>query len=485
MQTQNATIYYRLIALWVLCEALLGSVIHGLRIPVSGLIVGSTAVICISLIAWYAPQKGAILKATIVVAVFKMMLSPQASFPAYIAVFFQGGIGELVFWNRKNYRLSCMILGLLALLESGLQRILVLTIIYGNELWVVVNDFINGLTRQAKRTNYSLWIGTVYVGMHLLTGWIIGWFSGNLPRKIEALKINPVFIIDGLENVQEVQTGKKRRKRRGLMIIVWFFLLCLFLQAELSIGKPLLPSGNIVRILIRSLLIIFGWMLIIGPLLNQILHSWLTKKQVRWKEEILAVNSILPSIRTLVLSSWKRSSSRKYLLRLREFAGILLVNLLRDQARVHILSAPIQSGKTTRLLEWIRSRKNVAGILTPVRDGKRYFLDISTGEEFPMEAAGDETEIISIGKFKFSKNNFSRAIQVLKRDIGKQGWLIVDEVGPIELKGEGFAEILTEMIAERSGNILLVVREGLLQNVVKQFGIMSYETVTESPFQEA
>ncbi len=484
MQTQNATIYYRLIALWVLCEALLGSVIHGLRIPVSGLIVGSAAVICISLIAWYVPEKGAILKATIVVAIFKMMLSPQASFPAYIAVFFQGGTGELLFWNRKNYRLSCMILAILALLESGLQRILVLTIIYGNDLWVVVNDFMNGLTKQAKRTNYSLWIGTLYVALHLLAGLIIGWFSGNLPRKIELLKTNSVFIIDDPEGVKEIQAGKKRRKRRGLLIIVWLFLLCLFLQSELGIGKPLLPSNIIIRILIRSLLIIFGWMLIISPLLNQLLHSWLTKKQVRWKTEILAVNSLLPSIRILFLASWKQSASKKYLLRLREFAGILLVNLLRDQARVHILSAPIQSGKTTRLLEWVRSQENVAGILTPDRDGKRYFLDISTGEEFPMEAADNESEIISIGKFKFSKNNFSRAIQVLKRDIGKRGWLVVDEVGPLELKGEGFAEILAEMITERSGNILLVVRDGLLHTVVKQFGIMSYEAVTRPPTQE-
>ena len=67
-------IYYRLIALWVICEAMLGGIIHGLRIPVSGLIVGSASVICISLIAFYNPVKGAILKATLIVAIFKMML---------------------------------------------------------------------------------------------------------------------------------------------------------------------------------------------------------------------------------------------------------------------------------------------------------------------------------------------------------------------------------------------------------------------------
>src|SRR5436190_3357420 len=95
--------YYRLIALWVVCEAMLGGIIHGLKLPVSGLIVGSAAVICISMISYYNPKRGSILKATIIVAIFKMMLSPQSPFPAYIAVFFQGLIAELIFMNRKSF----------------------------------------------------------------------------------------------------------------------------------------------------------------------------------------------------------------------------------------------------------------------------------------------------------------------------------------------------------------------------------------------
>ena len=163
-QLMNKQIYYRLIALWVLCEAMLGGIIHGLKIPVSGLFVGSSAVICICLIAWYVPQKGAIIKATIIVAIFKMMLSPQAPPPAYIAVFFQGLLGELLFFrNKKFYQLSCILLAVLSLLESGIQRILVLTIVYGNDLWKVINDFINGLTKQKVSTNYSLFIGSAYV----------------------------------------------------------------------------------------------------------------------------------------------------------------------------------------------------------------------------------------------------------------------------------------------------------------------------------
>ena len=181
----NKSIYYRLIALWVLCEAMLGGIIHGFKIPVSGLVVGSCAIVCICLIAWYVPVKGAIIKATIIVAIFKMMLSPQAPPPAYIAVFFQGLLGELLFWNKRYFRLSCILLAVLGLLESGLQRILMLTIVYGNDLWKVVNNFFNGLTKQKTTTNYSLLIGGGYVLLHLITGIIVGWWTSMLPKRIE------------------------------------------------------------------------------------------------------------------------------------------------------------------------------------------------------------------------------------------------------------------------------------------------------------
>ena len=54
------SVYFKLTALWVLCEAMLGGMIHGLKIPVSGLLVGSCAVVCICLLAWYVPARGTI-----------------------------------------------------------------------------------------------------------------------------------------------------------------------------------------------------------------------------------------------------------------------------------------------------------------------------------------------------------------------------------------------------------------------------------------
>lgn len=228
MSNKNTIVYYRLIALWAVCEAMLGGIIHGLKIPVSGLVIGSCAVTCISLIAWYYPVRGAILKATLIVAVCKMLLSPQASFPAYIAVFFQGALGELFFRKRKFFALSCMLLALLSLIESGFQRIAVLTIVYGNGLWTTIDEFIGRLAGSYK--NYSSWIAGSYLAIHLLTGFIMGKWTAALPSRLERWQQNDLYRIAISENYS--WAGDKTRKKklsRKIFIIVWLIFLALYI----------------------------------------------------------------------------------------------------------------------------------------------------------------------------------------------------------------------------------------------------------------
>ena len=138
---------------------------------------------------------------------------------------------------------------------------------------------------------------------------------------------------------------------------------------------------------------------------------------------------------------------------------------------IYILAAPIQSGKTTSLIDWSAKRNDVDGILTPVVNGKRMFMNAATKERFPMEAVEGEAEVLTIGRFVFSKTHFGKATQIIYDAIDKEGWLIIDEIGPLELRGEGFAETLKEVVTERKENILLVVREGLQEKVKEYFGL--------------
>ncbi len=478
---ESQLVYYRLIALWVLCEAMIGGIIHGLRLPVSGLIVGSCAVICISLIAYYNSSKGAILKATLVVAIFKMMLSPQAPPPAYIAVFFQGLMGEILFWRRRLYPIACILLGILALLESGIQRILVLTIVYGNDLWKSINDFIGKLVKQKQGTNYSLFIGSAYVILHLVAGMIAGWWASVLPMKIkkwngeESSRIEEMVIA----GEKPIRTKRKRHIKTGLLI-TWIILVLLYIQSYFNIGTALLPASISLKILLRSLIIVFAWVFIAGPLFRQLLHAWLRKKQVHSQAAIQNVLTLLPSTEKLIIFGWKQSARKKGFYRLGEWGKLVVVNALRAEQpalndSIYILTGPIQTGKTTSLQQWAEKREDVYGILTPIINGKRVFINVHTGEQWPMEASGTDKEVIIVGKYKFSKTGFDKAIETVRSSIQTPGWLVIDEIGPLELKGDGFSDVLDEVRNTRKNYTILVVRdkERMVEKVKNEFRIIN------------
>jgi nucleoside-triphosphatase THEP1 len=485
IQGSHSLLYYRLIALWVLCEAMLGGIIHGFKIPVSGLVVGSCAIVCICLIAWYVPQKGAILKATIIVAIFKMILSPQAPIFAYVAVFFQGIMGELLFWNRRFYRLGCILLAVLGLLESGFQRILVLTIVYGNDLWKVINDFINGLTKQKTTTNYSLLIGGAYVLLHLFTGLFVGWWTSGLPARVERWSRQPGTrtIVNPEGDIAMPRVSKRKKILRGWWVLVWIILIALYVQSYYRIGKPLLPPNVSLNILLRSLIIVWNWYFIVGPFLTQVLHWWLKKKQTRSQRDVQQVLQLLPATKNLVTQSWKQSANDKGWKRIKTWSKTVLVNALYPMTvrQVFILTAPVQTGKTTSLMGWMAGRTDVAGIVTPVVNGVRFFMNARTKEQFSMEASRGETETLNIGRFVFSKNNFDIAVQVIRDEMNEKGWLIIDEIGPVELRGEGFSDVLKELLAGQNDGqrLLLVVRDkdGMLAGVREVFGISDAEVV--------
>jgi|CXWL01.1.fsa_nt_gi nucleoside-triphosphatase THEP1 len=153
-----------------------------------------------------------------------------------------------------------------------------------------------------------------------------------------------------------------------------------------------------------------------------------------------------------------------------------------------IFTAPIQSGKTTSLINWSSGRNDVYGILTPVvmagpngeaGPGKRVFMNAHTKQQFPMEATKDETEVLPVGRFTFSKANFKKAIQIIRDAVNKEGWLVIDEIGPLELSGEGFAELLQEVLALRKEKLVIVVREGLAGQVKEKFGLDNISILEE------
>jgi nucleoside-triphosphatase THEP1 len=109
------------------------------------------------------------------------------------------------------------------------------------------------------------------------------------------------------------------------------------------------------------------------------------------------------------------------------------------KSKILLFSDGIQSGKTATLLNWIKGKNNVCGILTPDVDEIRMLYDITQNKYYPFET--DVNEIVQvevIGRFVFLKSAFDKAIEILKNAITlKPEWLIIDEIGKLELVDKG------------------------------------------------
>jgi nucleoside-triphosphatase THEP1 len=142
--------------------------------------------------------------------------------------------------------------------------------------------------------------------------------------------------------------------------------------------------------------------------------------------------------------------------------------------KIIIVTGDIQTGKTTLLQQFCLQQNNIAGILTPIVNGKRMFYNIVEKELFEMEAHGGE-EQLAIGKYLFSVAAFTKANTILS-DASKSiecKYLIIDEIGPLEVKKqqglyESFKEILSSTL---NCTLIVVVRQALVNEVIAVFDL--------------
>jgi hypothetical protein len=262
-----------------------------------------------------------------------MMLSPHTPPTAYIAVFFQGLMGQILFFNLKFFRLSCILLAVLALVESSIQRIIVLTVLYGNDFWTALNQFIRKVTGETTVTNYSLVIAGAYIILHSIVGFIVGVFAGSIVQQSKLWSIlHKEYLIpysDEIHSEIKPISTRKRKKIKYLFIFIWIALIILFLQSYLHIGEPLMPSQLPLQILLRSLLIVLTWYFLLSPIISSLIKKWLSRQKIKSKNDINQVILLLPSTKYIFLKSWTLSSSVKGWKRLLLFCKIVLVNTLR------------------------------------------------------------------------------------------------------------------------------------------------------------
>lgn len=158
------------------------------------------------------------------------------------------------------------------------------------------------------------------------------------------------------------------------------------------------------------------------------------------------------------------------------------------QPKTVIVTGPCQSGKSTLLSAFVRLLREkgmkVAGIIAVGlwRNNRRTgfdLLDISDGRKVPLcRRTADGISIDGL-PFAFDQAGLMAGYEALS--VGRctgADVVIVDEVGVLELRGRGWSERLSPMLALDGPVHVWVVRESCLEEVRRRWGLGGAEVVS-------
>ena len=332
----------KLTKLWALSESVLGGVLHAVKMPFRGMILSSAAIILIGMLANFSEKRGQIFRSTVLVVIIKATVSPHSPLTAYLSVFMQGLLGELFFLSRKFKLLSSLLLGITVALLNGFQKILVLTLIYGQDLWKVINDFFSYVAEEwfflsaNNSINFSLIIISIYVGLHLAAGIAAGIMAYRIPRTVRKNIDNPdtvqMILIENVETKSDLRKTKKKRWLKPSALVIIFLSVSVILLSYLYPESKRFDINAVLIMIARALLIITVWFYFLAPRIKNLIRKYLSGKQSQYSSDIESIVSSFDELKIIFYSAWKHSAGLRGLKRLNNFLTSSLVYLLRDNS---------------------------------------------------------------------------------------------------------------------------------------------------------
>ena len=292
-------------------ESGLGGIMHALQIPFTGLLLGGMAVIMISLIADFSEYNyKQILKSAIIVLIVKAMVSPHTPFPAYIAVSFQALFGYALFSLLRVNFFSIALLSTIAMVESAIQKLLILTLFFGKSIWIAMDDMIAFIAKQFGNavSNGSYWIVSAYLLIYIAGGLLIAVFAYRTIKSFNA--DNKEFLLEPLSeintNVLKTNNSSPKSFYKKLWVLILFMIA---LSAVLFVFAADNKQGwlAVAKTITWTLSAILIWFMLIGPLFTKAIQKLLKKKQSKYSEEVLSILSFLPVLKQLTSLAWKHS----------------------------------------------------------------------------------------------------------------------------------------------------------------------------------
>ncbi len=277
-------------------------------------------------------------------------------------------------------------------------------------------------------------------------------------------------------------------KPKFWIFFVFITLVTAFVFSKAQPGKNSVINGLLIGIQMnfRAALIVVGFSVTGTELYNPKIREFFSRTM--FKHLPLAVGLSVKSLPDFVASIPDFKSLVRnpvsILYQVISHADIKLKEVLKKDItipKIFIVSGSRDEGKTTMVKKAVEELKKndfpVGGILSikVIKNQKIIgydIFDIDTGEmEVFMRVSGD-TGNKKIGKFFIKEKGLEKGISILsdKKLIHKK-LVVIDEVGSLEINNEGWASCLEKLLKESTIDILITVRETLVEDVISKWDI--------------
>ncbi|MGB9610221.1 MAG: nucleoside-triphosphatase, partial [Bryobacteraceae bacterium] len=519
-------------SLWAALEVTAGSLLHNLHIPFAGTVLAASGILLMTTALQRWPSPGLVWRAALIAALMKSISPSAVILGPMVGIFSEGVILFLAVSVLGRGLAGCLIGGALAVAWTLAQKVLSLLITYGPDFIALYEGLVRFAARATGWQSLGpeevvFGLLAAQAGLGAAAG-ACGWWVGRqpcgsavsvldraaagatpaaldaepghpatLPLLMLALVLGlwwigraglvtggaPLLVAAGLAVYRYRASMRRLAKPR-----LWIELALVLLLSGLVLGalgnrgswREGLLAGAEMAVRAVFVVVMFsaiGIELKRSPWIRRLSHGPLAPARQALEAAFRALPDFIASLRDLP-SLWRHP--RLAIGELLNRAELWQREFEREHAAApHILLTGAKGAGKTTLLEatarlLMAAGAHVAGILSPGEfdNGRRARFDLlilDTGRRLPLaERDGNGppgsgrgyrflTEAIAAGRAALSTERIRRA------DV-----LFIDEVGPLELRGEGWAPALDE-VASAGKPMVWVVRPGLLDEVRRRW----------------
>jgi nucleoside-triphosphatase THEP1 len=539
--SQTTSIWSRAAALgslWAAFEIVVGSFLHNLRVPFAGVMLAAASVLLLTAAVQVWVERGLIWRAALVCAMMKSVSPSAVLLGPMVGILAEGVILQLSLRLLGRGWFGCAVGGALAVGYTLLQKIVSLTIVYGADL---VRVFSGIVQFASKVTGWEgLQPGTVLLVLALtqsilgVAAGLTGWHVGRSVLRTTDAALPSV-------QVSAEPTGVRGTGLQHSLLLLMGLLLLLPLGMWLIGTAPPVVSALLVMLaavgvawrygrLSRRLMNPRLWIevvfiaslsgLVLGAVHDRATEGLLAGARMAlravWMVCLFSAIGVefthprllrlfsrgrLATVYAATQSAWRALPD--FLANIPDFKSVLrhpvrtLAQLFQRvdswyrhlaTPRVVILTGERGAGKSSlclALAERARQAGMTVGGIVCLGDGtgerrEGYRVkNLLTGEVRPLARRSDAEEGIRCGSYLFDPEGIQFGRRALEQAI-ESGvpLLIVDEVGPLELNGEGWAPVLERL--PTNGTCLWVVRPSLIPAIQQRYPRFAEATVLDA-----